>query len=87
MVLDVRKKIEVEDFIWHGCRHVVETKLGELKVPPRIRDTLLDHAPNRGSGADYDHGTYRDECLAALELWCSHIETLLAQAENVRVLR
>jgi integrase len=87
MVLDVRKMIEVEDFIWHGCRHIVETKLGELKVPPHVRDMLLDHAPLRGSGGNYDHGTYRDECLAALELWCSHIEGLLASAENVRVLR
>lgn len=83
----VRKMIELPDFIWHGVRHMVETKLGELRVQPHIRDMLLDHAPVRGSGKDYDHGTYRAEQLEALEIWCAHIERLVAPAQGVAVLR
>jgi hypothetical protein len=43
-----------------------ETKIGELKVWPHVRDMILDHAPLKGSGAGYDHGIYRDEWPA---LW------------------
>lgn len=73
LVKQVRQKLQVENFILHGIRHVVETKLGELKVPFHIRDLLLDHAPVRGAGRGYDHHSYRDEMLGALELWCAHI--------------
>ena len=74
-------------FFWHGCRHLVETKLGELKVPPHIRDMVLDHAPARGAGADYDHGDYKEEVGEALERWAGYVERLVAPAENARVLR
>jgi hypothetical protein len=51
-----------EEFFFHGVRHIVESKLAELKVPPHIRDMLLDHAPARGSGAGYDHYECREGC-------------------------
>jgi hypothetical protein len=31
--------------------------MAELRIPPHIRDLILDHAPARGSGAGYDHYT------------------------------
>ena len=34
----------IADFLPHALRHTMETKLAELKVPPHIRDLLLDHA-------------------------------------------
>jgi integrase len=37
------------DFFWHGVRHLVETKLGELKVLPHIRDLLFDHTAMKRS--------------------------------------
>jgi hypothetical protein len=48
--------------------------MAELSIPPHIRDLILDHAPARGSGAGYDHYTYRDEMREALEAWAGHIE-------------
>lgn len=75
----VRESIQLPDFFWHGVRHIVETKLGELKVPFHVRDMLLDHAPARGAGRGYDHGSYRDEMLEALEWWCTHISKLVRQ--------
>ena len=83
----VARLIGVDDFFFHGCRHMAETKMGELKVLPHIRDMILDHASKRGTGKDYDHGDYREEVGAALELWAGYVERLVAPAENARVLR
>jgi len=83
---NVRRASGLADFFPHGVRHIVETKLAELKVPPHIRDMVLDHAPARGSGGDYDHHLYRDEMLAALELWARHIEKLV-QPKGTALLR
>jgi hypothetical protein len=90
MQASLRKELEgvAEDFFWHGIRHMVETKLAELRVQPHIRDLLLDHASARSrAAAGYDHHDYEAEMLAALEAWCSHIEKLIRPAEGVAVLR
>jgi integrase len=68
----------VADFFFHACRHTVETRLAELRVPPHVRDLLLDHVPVRGSGAGYDHYEYGEEMREALETWA---ETLRRLAE------
>ena len=84
---EVRQHIGVADFLWHGIKHIVESKLAELRVPPHIRDMLLDHSAQRGAGKGYDHFEYLDERRAALEQWCAHIESLVQPADTVRVLR
>jgi integrase len=83
----IRKATGLEDFIFHGVRHLLESKLAELKIPPHIRDLLFDHVPNRGSGAGYDHYEYREEMLDALNQWAAHIDKLRTPAEGVAVLR
>jgi integrase len=77
----VKATTGIDTFFWHGIRHVIETKLAELRVPPHLRDQLLDHASERGAGKGYDHWEYRDEMLEALELWCAHIESLIAEPQ------
>ena len=66
-----------EDFFLHGCRHIAETKMAELKVQAHIRDLLLDHVPKRGTGEDYDHYEYEDELRAAVEKWADYVEQLV----------
>lgn len=83
---DVKEKSGIADFIFHALRHTVETRLAEFKVPPHVRDLVLDHAPARGAGAGYDHFHYRDEMAEALELWAKHIETVVLP-KGARVLR
>ena len=83
----VKQAANMPDFFWHGVRHLLETKLAELKVPPHIRDQLFDHAPNRGAGAGYDHHGYKDEMLAALDRWAEHVERLVSPGEGVARLR
>ena len=51
----------MDDFFLHGCRHLAETKMARLQIPKHIRDRLLDHAEDRGSGKVYDHHEYADE--------------------------
>ena len=82
----IRKGSGVEDFMLHGLRHTVETRMAELGVPPHIRDVLLDHVGQRGSGGGYDHYDYREEARAALQRWADHVEALAAP-DGVTVLR
>jgi integrase len=73
------------DFILHGCRHIAETKLAELKIPIHIRDRLFDHAEHRGAGKGYDHHEYEDEMRAAVEQWAAHIERLVTEPSTKRL--
>jgi integrase len=83
---EVRKRSGIEDFFWHGARHLVETKLGELRILPHIRDLLLDHVSQRGTGSVYDHHDYKPEMRTAMETWADHVEALVS-AEGVALLR
>lgn len=83
----IRKESGIEDFFVHGVRHLLESKLAELKIAPHIRDLLFDHAPNRGTGSIYDHFEYRDEMLAALNEWAAYVGKLVEPAAGVTRLR
>lgn len=86
-ILSKRVKDEVvSDFFWHGIRHIVTTKLRELRVHPWIARIVLDHKVFTDAHAGYEHGDQSAEMLEALERWCSHVEKLI-QPEGVAVLR
>jgi integrase len=82
----VRRVSGISDFYPHALRHTVETQMAALRVPPHIRDLLLDHKPARGSGTVYDHHQYGEEMREGIELWAQHVERLVTP-EGVRVLR
>lgn len=90
----VRQESGIDDFLFHHIRHTVETKLAKgwdidgetFRVPPHIRDLVLDHVPLRGSGAGYDHHDYADEISEALSSWANRLEDI-AMPEGVRALR
>ncbi len=73
----IRDHAGLDDFLIHGIRHLVSTKLKELKVHPYIARQLMDHAAFNDVHAGYEHSDDRDDMLAALEKWCAHIEKLL----------
>jgi integrase len=73
----VRRESGVDDFFPHALRHTVETKLAELRIQPHVRDLLLDHVPQRGSGARYDHHSYGDEMREAIEKWAAYVADLV----------
>jgi len=82
----LRELSGIGDFFWHGCRHLAETRMGDIGVLPYVRDMLLDHVPARGSGKGYDHGEYKEQMRKAVEQWARHIEQLVGP-EGVAVLR
>lgn len=63
----------------HRCAHLSARCYfwAELGIQAHIRDRLLDHAPDRGSGKVYDHFEYQDEMRDAVEQWASHIMQLV----------
>jgi integrase len=83
----VRQLTGLADFIWHGVRHLVESKTAEIGIPPHVRDMLFDHASKHGSGKGYDHHSYRPEMSEALESWAGHVEQIVQKAEGVAVQR
>ena len=86
LIKSIIKAGAMEDFFFHGVRHIVETKLAELKIPTHIRDRLFDHVEARGSGRGYDHHDYESEMRDALEHWANYITRLVQPAENVEAL-
>lgn len=82
----IKEASGVTDFFFHACRHTVETRMAAMKVPPHLRDLVLDHAMARGAGAGYDHHVYAGELLDALERWSAEISRLVFP-EGVAVLR
>lgn len=83
---DVREASGIADYLNHALRHTLETRFAKLKVPPHIRDAALDHVPNRGSGAGYDHYDYVAEVGEALEKWAAYVERLVSP-NGAKVLR
>jgi integrase len=73
----VRQASGIDDFYPHALRHTVETKLAALGVLPHIRDLLLDHQPQLGSGAVYDHHSYEKEMREAIEKWAAYVANLV----------
>jgi integrase len=80
------KKAVEPTFFLHGLRHVVITKLRELKVSPDIARMVTDHALPKDAHSGYEHVDWTAEMLAALEKWCAYIEAVVAPA-GARVLR
>jgi hypothetical protein len=93
LLANIRQLSGIPDFIYHGIRHLAETKTAELRdkqhrplILPHIRDMLFDHASKRGTGGSYDHSDYRLELTAAVEVWAAHVEALV-QPEGAALLR
>lgn len=86
MINEVRRLSRVEDFTMHALRHTVETRLAVLRVPPHVRDLMLDHTPRRGAGAGYDHHDYAEEMREASEAWAREVERIIG-GEGVARLR
>lgn len=74
---DVQDKSKIADFTFHACRHTLKTRLGELGVPPHVKDKVLHHAPPRTAGEGYDHYDYLSEQRQALNDWAAYVERLV----------
>jgi integrase len=93
LIAVIRKATGVDDWIWHGVRHIVGTKLeevpedGGLGIPPHIARLVIDHPGKGDAHRGYVHATYRTPVAEALEAWAAYVERTVAPAANVAVLR
>ena len=59
--------------------------IGQLGVPPHIKDKLLHHTPPRTAGEGYDHYDYLPEQRESIEKWADRVVSIV-WPENVRAL-
>ena len=71
------EKSSVQGFTFHVARHTLKTRLGELRIPPHIKDKVLHHAPPQSAGEGYDHYDYLVEQREALEAWADHVKSVV----------
>jgi integrase len=81
----LKKAVEPTFFI-HGIRHVMATKLDELKIAPHISRMVLDHKAAGDAHAGYVHVDWTPEMLEALEGWAAYIEAIVVPI-GARILR
>jgi integrase len=93
LMVEMRKLTGVDDWHWHGTRHILGTKLEEdpedhgLGVEPHIARLVLDHPAATDVHAGYVHATYRKPVADALEKWARYVEALVTPAAGVAVMR
>jgi integrase len=73
----IQKASGITDFTFHACRHTLKTRLGELGIPPHVKDKIMHHAPPRSAGEAYDHYDYMPEQREAIEAWADHVKSLV----------
>src|SRR5207344_1334305 len=64
----------------HDLRRTWATRMADLGVQPHIIEAVLNHISGHKSGVHgtYNRSSYSAEKRAALDLWASHVQTLLA---------
>jgi integrase len=79
----------VSDWTLHDLRRTAATRMADLGVQPHVIEAVLNHVSGHKAGVAgiYNRSTYAKEKRAALDLWGSHIQTLLAKAEGANVTR
>lgn len=77
----------VTDWTLHDLRRTGATRTADLGVQPHVIEAVLNHVSGHKAGVAgiYNRSTYATEKRAALDMWGSHIMTLLARAEGANV--
>ena len=82
----VREDAGVDDFVFHGLRHTLITRLHEMQVPPHVVRAVASHSQGSDAHANYAHYDYAAEQREALEAWADRLQQIV-QGEGVAVLR
>lgn len=83
----LNKASGVTDWTLHDLRRTMATRMADLGVQPHIIEAVLNHVSGHKAGVAgiYNRSTYAAEKRAALDLWGTHVQTLLARAEGANV--
>jgi integrase len=85
--VDPSKVKPMADWTLHDLRRTGSTRMADLGVQPHIIEAILNHVSGHKSGVAgiYNRSTYAAEKRAALDLWATHVLTIVAQAEGANV--
>jgi integrase len=77
----------VSEWTLHDLRRTMATRMGDLGVQPHVIEAILNHVSGHKAGVAgvYNRSTYVAEKRAALELWGTFVQTLLARGEGADV--
>jgi hypothetical protein len=77
------ERCPLEAWTLHDLRRTCATGLGNLRVPPHVIETILNHRGGHKSGVAgaYNYSAYPEEVREALEKWASHLATVVAPAK------
>jgi integrase len=64
----------------HDLRRTCATGLGNLRVPPHVIETVLNHRGGHKAGVagTYNYSAYPEEVREALEKWSAHLMAVVA---------
>jgi integrase len=71
----------------HDLRRTMATRMADLGVQPHVIEAILNHVSGHKAGVAgvYNRSTYAAEKRAALDLWGTHVQMLLARLEGANV--
>jgi integrase len=77
----------VADWTLHDLRRTAATRMADLGVQPHVIEAVLNHVSGHKAGVAgiYNRSTYAAEKRAALDMWGSYVQTLLAKAEGANI--
>jgi integrase len=86
--LDTAAKLKA-DWTLHDLRRTAATRMADLGVQPHVIEAVLNHVSGHKSGVAgiYNRSTYAAEKRAALDLWGSHVQTIVAQSKGANVVK
>jgi integrase len=79
----------VEAWRLHDLRRTAATSMANLGVQPHVVEAVLNHVSGHKAGVAgiYNRATYAAEKRAALDVWASHLRTILGRASGANVTR
>jgi integrase len=81
-------QVTLERWVMHDLRHVVRTRMAELRVPDNVAEMIICHG-KRGMSRVYDQHHYLNEMREAAEAWAEMLRGIVAgtPAKVVRMKR
>jgi integrase len=69
------RRLPLAPWTIHDLRRTCATGLGNLRVPPHVIETILNHRSGHKAGVagTYNHSAYPEEVRDALERWADHV--------------
>jgi integrase len=71
----------VQAWTLHDLRRTCATGLGNLRIPPHVIETILNHRGGHKAGVAgmYNYSAYPEEVREALEKWAGHIAEIVGE--------